>query len=204
LTTRWLKPLGKLQRADLLALASILIFFIALFWWALFGGGYLMSGDSLFYTYPLRTIAWQMIRAGQLPSWSPEILSGYPMLSMAQLALAYPITWGYLFLPPVLAEKICIIAPFLLAPIFTYAYLRSVNRSTFAALLGALAFVTGGLMVSPISNNGMLTNAFMWLPLFLLVIERSRTTRLVPSLVAASVIYALSVLTGFAQVFIAV
>jgi hypothetical protein len=160
-----------------------------------------MSGDSLFYSYPLRTIAWNMIRAGQLPLWTPGVLSGYPLLSMAQLGLGYPVTWGYLFLPPYLAEKIYVLTPFLLAPVFTYFYLRKLDRSAYASILGALAFGYGGMMASPLSHSGLVSNAFMWLPLLLLVIEKSRRARFIPSLIAATIVYSLSVLTGIAQTF---
>ncbi|PWT89024.1 MAG: hypothetical protein C5B55_12080 [Blastocatellia bacterium] len=194
----------KLRRDDLSALLSILIFFITFFANSIFGNGYRMAGDSLFYTYPLRAMAWKMIRSGHLPLWTPGILSGYPLLSMAQLGLGYPITWFYLVLPPYLAEKIYVLAPFLLAPVFTYAYLRQVNRSALASLFSALTFGYGGMMASPLSNNGLIPNTFMWLPLFLLVIERSRRSPLIPCVIAATFVYSLSVLSGFAQAFIIV
>jgi len=191
-------------RADRLALASIFSFFVAFFSRSIFGNAYLMAGDSLFYTYPLRTIAWRMIRSGELPLWTPGILSGYPLLSMAQLGLAYPLTWGYLILPGHVAEMLYILAPFLIAPLFTYAYLRNLNRSPSASLFGALAFGYGGMMSSPLANNGLVTNAFMWLPLLLLIIDKSRKSRLIPCLLCATVVYSLSVLTGLAQIFITV
>ena len=53
-----------------------------------------------------------MIRHGQLPLWTPLLLSGYPLLSMAQVGLGYPGTWGYLFLPGYLVkfEPLCLTA----------------------------------------------------------------------------------------------
>jgi hypothetical protein len=53
--------------------------------------------DAFAYSYPLRTVAWNELRHGRLPLWTPLIMSGYPLLSMAQLALGYPLTWGYIF-----------------------------------------------------------------------------------------------------------
>ncbi len=192
------------RRADVAVLAGLGLFFVAFFPQALFGGKYLLANDAFFYSYPLRTVAWRMLRHGQLPLWTPTVLSGYPLLSMAQLGLAYPLTWGYLLLPGRVAEQVYVLVPFLLAPAFTYAYLREVRRSPLAALLGALTFGYGGMMASPLGNSGLLTNAVLWLPLLLIVLERARRRRFIPCLLAATLAYTLSVLTGHAQSFLSV
>ncbi len=190
------------RKTDALALLVISLFFLIFFWPILFGSRIFVTGDALVYTYPLRTVAWEMIRHGQLPLWTPYLLSGYPLLSMAQLGLGYPLTWGYLFLPGYLAEEVYVLAPFLLAPIFVYAYLREVGRSRMASLLAGLSFTYGGMMAGGISHNGMFTNAVMWLPLLLLVIERTRYWRFERALMCAAIIYALAVLTGIGQGFL--
>ena len=190
------------RRHDVFALASLCLFFIAFFPQALLGGKYLILNDALFYSYPLRTIAWRMILDGQLPLWTPNIMSGYPLLSMAQLGLAYPLTWGYLFLPGHVAEQIYILAPFLLAPVFTYFYLREIKLPVLGSLLGALTFGYGGMMASPLASNGLIPNAVMWLPLLLIGLERSRSRRLIPCLLAATGAFSMSVLTGVGQGFL--
>src|SRR5262245_21394238 len=188
--------------ADVAAILVISIFFMIFFRRAIFAGEVIISGDPMVYSYPLRTVAWETIRNGGLPLWTPLILSGYPLLSMAQLALGYPLTWGYLFLPGHWAEQIFILAPYLLSPAFTYAYAREVGCSTLASLLAGFSFGYGGLMLSPIGMNGMLSNACMWLPLFLIAIERARTRRFIPSLLLGTAAYTMSVLTGIGQGFV--
>ena len=188
--------------ADAAALAAVALFFVAFFPQGLFGGRYLFTGDGYFYNYALRTVAWRMIRAGQWPLWTPYVLSGYPLLSMAQLGLGYPLTWGYLFLPGHVAEQVYILAPFLLAPAFTYLYLRELGRTPLAALLGGLTFGYGGLMASALANNGLMPNACLWLPLLLVALERARRRPVVPCLLGATAAYTMSVLTGYGQGFI--
>jgi hypothetical protein len=190
------------RRGDGIALASLGLFFAAFFPQGLFGGKYLLLGDAFFYSYPLRTVAWRMIRQGELPLWTPYIMSGYPLLSMAQIGLAYPLTWAYLFLPGHVAEQIYVLAPFLLAPAFTYAYLRELGRGPLASLLGALAFGYGGMMASPLANNGLMPNAVMWLPLMLIALERARHRPFVPCLLGATGAYTMSLLTGYGQGFL--
>jgi Bacterial membrane protein YfhO len=192
------------QRADAAALACIALFFVLFFPQGLFGGKYLLANDAFFYSYPLRSVAWHMIRRGELPLWTPYILSGYPLLSMAQIGLGYPLTWGYLILPGYIAEQIYVLVPFLLAPAFTYAYLRELGRTPIASLFGALTFGYGGMMASPLANNGLMPNAVMWLPLFLIAIEWARTEHVMRALLFGTFAYSMSVLTGYGQGFILV
>ncbi len=190
------------RRADVAALASLGLFFVTFFPQVIFGYRFIIEGDAFYYSYPLRTIAWEMIKHGWLPLWTPYVLSGYPLLSMEQLAVGYPLTWGYLFLPGHWAEQVYVLAPFLLSPIFTYAYAREVGRSRLASLLAGLSFGYGGMMCSAIANSGMLTNSLMWAPLVLLFIDRARTRSFAHCLFWATLAYAMSVLAGHGQSFV--
>ena len=194
----WLNKL----RSDAPALLVILVFFVVFFWPGVFGGCYFVSGDALVYSYPMRQSAWEMVRHGHLPLWTPLILSGYPLLSMAQLGLGYPLTWFYLILPGYLAEHIYVLAPYVLAPMFTYAYLREIGRTRLAAVLGGLSFTYGGMMVSGLGQTAMFTNAVMWLPLMLIATERARTRSFARCLIAIGLLYAMAILTGLGQGFL--
>src|SRR5438034_9682978 len=114
------------RRAHLLVLIAIVLFFAAFFGPVLLSGKFLVAGDAFYQSYPLRMIAWDAVKRGELPLWTPCVFSGYPLLSMAQVAIGYPLTWTYLFLPGHWAEQLIVLAPFLLAPLFTYAYAREV------------------------------------------------------------------------------
>ncbi len=189
-------------RESLGAMGTLLLFFVAFFPQAVFGGRYLFASDAFFQDYPLRTIGWDMIRRGTLPLWTPHVMSGYPFLSMAQIAFGYPLTWGYAFLPGRVAEQIYVLAPFLLAPIFTHFYLRELRCSFLASLLGALTFGYGGMMASPLANNGLQPNAVMWLPLLLIALERTNRGPILKPLLLATFAYTMSVLTGYGQGFV--
>ena len=190
------------RRADAGALACVVLFFICFFPQVLFGDRSIIAGDALYYSYPLRTVAWRMIRHGELPLWTPYVLSGYPLLSMAQVAIGYPLTWGYLFLSGPWAEQVYVLAPFLLAPAFTYAYAREIGRSRLASLLAGLAFGYGGMMCGFIANSGVLTNSLMWAPLVLLFIDRARRRALAHCLFWAALAYTMSVLAGHGQSYV--
>jgi len=190
------------HRLNIAAILLVALFFLAFSWRTLFTGKYLLYGDPLMYSLPLRTTAWGMIKQGILPLWTPLLFSGYPLLSMAQLGLAYPLTWGYLFLPNYWAEQLYCFIPLFLSPLFTFAYAREIGRSWTASLLAGLSFGYGGLMASPIGLNGMLSNAVMWMPLVLIALERSRRRRFMSCLLLATGAYTMSVLTGIGQGFV--
>lgn len=196
------RELWRLRRADIAMLSVVALFFTLFSSPVLFRGKFLVTIDAFFYSYPLRTVVWDTIRHGMLPLWTPLLLSGYPLLSMAQLGIGYPLTWGYLFLPGYWAEEIYVLAPFLLAPAFTYAYAREVGRSRTASLLAGLAFSYGGMMASGLATNGLMTNAVMWLPLLLIPIERARTQAFTSCLLWATGAYTMSVMTGLGQGFL--
>jgi len=189
----------KKSRAESFYWLLIPAFFILFFWPATLAGRFFVGGDALVYSYPLRTAMWEMIRHGQLPLWTPTLLSGYPLFSMAQLGLGYPLTWFYLILPGYAAEQMYVLAPFLLAPIFTYAYARQIGRSRAASLLTGLSFGFGGMTASFIGTFGFLTNAVMWLPLALVAIERARTHSFWRCLLLMTLSFAMAVLTGVGQ-----
>ena len=184
------------------ALSAVAALFVLMFWPALFGGRFLLLADSFAYSLPLRTVIWRMLLDGSPPLWTPLVLSGYPLLSMAQAGAGYPLTWGYAFLPGHWAESVYLLAPYLLAPAFTYAYCRGVGRTRLASLLAGLSFAYGGMMFSKYTTNGMMTNALMWLPLVLLSIERARTHNFTRSVLGVALAYSMSVLTGIGQGFV--
>ncbi len=196
--THWFQQ----RRADLYACGAFALVFILFFWPVTFGGRFLVTNDALLYSYPLRTLGWQMIRSGELPLWTPNILAGYPLLSMAQLALLYPLTWGYLFLSGHAAEQVYVLAPYLLAPMFLYAYVRKLGVSPLGAWLAGLSFAYSGAMLSPLGEGGFHTNGMLWLPLFLLALECAREKPLASSLLWATLAYWLSVATGYGQGFL--
>ncbi len=190
------------SRDDFLALSVILVFFILFFYPVFFSGKFFIINDAFVELYPMRSAMWSELRQGRLPLWTSVMMSGYPILSMAQNAFGYPLTWGYLILPAHWAEQIYTISPYLLAPTFIYFYAREIGRSRLASIMAGLTFSYGGLMVSAVANNGLLPNAVMWLPLMLIAIDRARTRRFIPCLIGATAAYTMSVLSGVGQGFL--
>ncbi len=190
------------NRFTIESVGFILLFFVAFFAKVIVTHRFIITGDPFYYSYPLRSVAWSMIANGQMPLWTPLFLSGYPLLAVAQLGIGYPLTWFHLVLPGHVAEQIYAMAPFAIAPITTFAYLRTIGRSYLASIFGGLAFAYGGMMSGILANSGMLTNGFAWAPLTLLFVERARTRSFTHCVVWGSLTYGLSVLAGHSQSYV--
>jgi hypothetical protein len=189
------------MRHELAWLSVVAVTFVAFFGPMTATDRFLILDDSWSWSLPLRDLAWDQIREGRIPGWTRAVLSGYPLLSMAQVGVGYPFTWGYL-LDAVWGEQIYVLAPFLLSPTLMYAYARSIGRSRAASVLAGLSFGYGGAMASSITHNGMLSNGFMWLPLVLACLEHVRTRPFLPCLIVAALAYAMAILSGIGQAFL--
>jgi Bacterial membrane protein YfhO len=177
------------------------VFFVLFFHKGIITGTFYTTGDQFIEFHPLRRVAWDMIRQGSLPLWTPYMLSGYPLFAESHMGLAYPLNWGYLFLPSQWVEQINVLAPFLLAPLFTYFYVRALGKSRLAGILAGLCFGYGGFMASRMAN-GLMPGAVMWLPLVLIPILRVSGSRFIPCLLWAFAAYLMSVLNGTGQGFL--
>ncbi|MGA9995727.1 MAG: YfhO family protein [Pyrinomonadaceae bacterium] len=200
----WWREFWRVRRGDVAAMLVIVLFFALFFGPVIIEGRFFLWYDSYIESLPERVVAWEMIRQGQLPLWTPLMMCGYPLFSMAQVAIGYPLTWGYLFLPGHWAEEIYVLAPYLLAPAFTYAYACTIGRSRTASLLAALSYGYGGLMLIAYIHNGMLPNSTMWLPLVLIAVDRAQTKPFATSLLWTTSAYVMSVLSGIGQGFLLV
>jgi hypothetical protein len=195
----------RVGRGDATVAAVALVFFVCFFGWIIFSGNFIVGGDAFIETHPLRSVFWDALGSGELLLWTPHIYSGYPLLSIAQLAVGYPLTWGYLFLPSHVAEEIYVLAPYLFSPMFTYAYAREINLSRTASLFAGLSFGYGGMMTIANGVIGLPTNGLMWLPLVLVALERSRRRNdegeFLRPLIFATLSFSMSVLNGHGQSF---
>ncbi|HEX8143153.1 MAG TPA: YfhO family protein [Pyrinomonadaceae bacterium] len=202
LNSAGLRQAWRTRRMDAAALCVITLFFALFFSWVFLKGQFVVGRDAFVYSYPLRSIAWDALRRGTLPLWTPLLMSGYPLLSMQNIGIGYPLTWAHLLLPAHWAEQLYLLAPFLLAPAFTYAYARAIKLSRLASLLAGLVFGYGGMMTYALGFVGQPTNTAMWLPLVLIAIERARTRPFIGCLIKSTAAYSLSVLAGFGQFFV--
>lgn len=133
-------------------------------------------GDDIYTYLPWLEFSWRSLRRGEIPLWNPYNGAGRPLLANMQSSIFFPSQWpGFFF-----GERVGLLARcFLhlyLSGFFAFYFFRSLKLWFWAALVGAVSFMFGGMMVVWLYNE--LSATFLLFPLLLLVLERhlSRVT----------------------------
>ena len=132
--------------------------------------------DVITQIYPWKWLVIDSFKTGNFPLWNPYAFSGTPLLANYQSAVLSPLNLLYFILPFVDAWSISIILQPLLASLFMFIYLKSIHRSDFASIIGALAFGFCGFITSWMMY-GTLGYAILYLPLALFAIEKFYQTK---------------------------
>ncbi len=103
------------------------------------GSGALFS-DAAVTHYPNALFLQTALRHGEVPLWSPQILSGFPFVAHPYSGLWYPPYWLALLFPLPLGLNVVLALHVLLAGAGMYAFLRQQGYDRPAAVLGGLAF----------------------------------------------------------------
>jgi hypothetical protein len=135
-----------------------------------------LPGDDLTQNFPLRVLAGQQIRHGQLPLFDPYTWSGAPLLGDWNAAAAYPLTWLFAILPAAGAWTIGMIVTWAVAGVGLLRFLRALRLATLPSLLGALSFAFAGAMSAQVPHFGLVAG-LSWVPLQLLAVLRLSETR---------------------------
>jgi hypothetical protein len=142
-----------------------------------------LPGDDLTQNFPLRVLAGQQIRSGQLPLYDPYIWSGAPLLAGWNAGAAYPLTLLFAVVPPVAAWTLNMILTWAIAGLGMFAFLRALRLACVPSLLGALSFAFAGAMSAQVAHFGLVAG-MSWVPVQLLCVLRLSQPRPLPSRVA--------------------
>jgi len=181
-------------------LAGVLLFFLALLWFApvLFPAltnATLLPYDNLYTFEPwaslrpglvphnqllsdlvLENAVWkqhirQSLAAGQLPLWNPQIFTGIPFLAAGQASTFYPLSILFYLLPLEVAYGWFTAIQVGLAGINLYIFGRTLGLRRLAAFFsGVVLMFSGFLIVSVVFT--MFLAAVVWLPLLLAIVEQ--------------------------------
>ncbi len=155
--------------------------------------------DVITQIYPWKTLTIERWKAGQIPLWNPYSFSGTAHAANYQTAVFSPVQALFFLLPFIDAWSIMILIQPLLAGIFMYVLLRSFNRSGAASVIGSLAFMFCGFMVTWMAY-GTLGYAALWLPLIFYAIHSGWERPTVWKYAMVSIGLALSFLSGHFQI----
>lgn len=133
-----------------------------------------ITTDVVSFTYPMRTLAVELLKRGELPLWNPYILTGVPLLANFQSA---PFTFTNIFyfvFDKVTAWSLQVISQHFFAIVFTYVLLRKWGLSKPSSLFGGLVFAFSGFnLIWSQWNSHTLSASFI--PLLILFTDRFLT-----------------------------
>ena len=155
---------------------------------------------------PGRVLVSEWIRAGQLPLWTTQICSGYPLIGAPADPLGLVL---FTLLPPAPALDILLIVLLLVAAHGTFSLARRFGADRSGAVLAGLGFAGSGYFATQLQHLSIMSTV-VWLPVGLLLIDRvlSPTALAAPKpagvgggllLATLGLVYANQVLAGFPQ-----
>ena len=158
-----------------------------------------LTTDVVSFTYPMQTLATDMLKKGTLPLWNPYILAGTPLLANFQSAPFSATNFIYFLTDKISAWSIQVILQHFLAALFTFFLLRYWKVSKIGSALGGIVYAFSGFNLIWSQWNGH-TLAAAFIPLIILFTDRwLRSSRWIDGF-AISVSFALLFLSGYPQI----
>lgn len=155
--------------------------------------------DVVSFTYPMQTLAVDLMKAGQLPFWNSLILSGTPLLANFQSAPFSPTVFVYFLFDKLTAWSVQIILQHILAVAFTFILLRHWKVSKIGSIIGGIVFAFAGFNLIWSQWNGHALAA-SFIPLLLLFTDRWFEKGKFLDGVGVTVALTLQILSGYPQV----
>lgn len=154
--------------------------------------------DIITQIYPWKKITIDTLKNGMLPTWNPYQFSGNPHLANVQSAVFTPLNLLFFVMPFMDAWSLLVLLQPLLASLFMFLFLRSLDLNKYAAVLGSIAFMFCSFLVTWMAY-GTLGYALLFLPLFLYGIERFIVKRDLLAIALLIICPPLSVFSGHFQ-----
>lgn len=147
---------------------------------------------------PGRILVSEWIRAGQLPLWTSQICSGYPLVGAPADPLGLLL---FTLLPPAPALDLLLIVLLLVAAHGTFNLARRFGADRTGAVVAGLGFTASGYIATQLQHLSIMST-IVWLPVGLVLIDRvlSPSARHRGLLLATlGLLYANQLLAGFPQ-----
>ncbi|MGZ8450694.1 MAG: YfhO family protein [Candidatus Binatia bacterium] len=190
----------KSLRVEFLSLLLLVVFVVGFCQDLVFWGEVPSYRDLTNYFYPLRYSLYESYRAGELPLWDRHFAQGFPNLAGFQSAAFYPPHLVFLVLSFLQSIRALFIFHFLIAAIGTYCLMRNWNYTRDLAIVGALLFTIGGVIVS-LTNLLNHFQSAVWLPWLIVVWERLLITPRWNSFLCFIFVAALQLLAGSPELY---
>jgi hypothetical protein len=156
------------------------------------------SSDIFNGELPGRILVSQWIRAGQLPLWTSQICSGYPLVGAPADPLGLAL---FTLLPPAPALDLLLIVLLLVAAHGTFNLARRLGADRTGAVVAGLGFTASGYIATQLQHLSIMST-IVWLPVGLVLIDRVLSPAVTHRgllLATLGLLYANQLLAGFPQ-----
>lgn len=126
--------------------------------------------DSAYVFEPDGLLVRAALRDGRLPTWTPWISAGRPLLAAQQSAPLFPLTWIGAVFPYWESQAWIAVLKLLVAGLGTFALGRTLGLRPWSALLGGIAFAFGSYLVDWLMHPHV--NAYALLPWLFVAADR--------------------------------
>lgn len=158
-----------------------------------------MGFDNVRIYFPVKTVAVDSLKRGEIPLWNPHNFSGTILLATYQSAIFHPLSWLFSVIPPIDAWSIIILLQPILTALAMYVFLGSLRFSRPAKFVGSISFAFSGFFMTWWQESYLFGYSSLFLPVGLTAVERymKKPSGVWVALLAASL--ALSVMSGAFQ-----
>lgn len=157
--------------------------------------------DGIAQYYPWRLFAAETLRQGLLPLWNPYQFCGTPFIANGQSAVFYPLNFLFWVLPVARAFAWSAWLHLVLTGWFSYLFARRSRVGRLGAVSAAAVWQGNGFFVAWMHLPTVLCTA-AWLPLVLLLLERSIKSRRLGRTLTAGAALGTAHLAGHPQIFL--
>jgi len=194
----WVQIAHHPGRAKDLASCLLLLLLVALFPWQLTFQRWLPSSiDFVLQYYPNLAFLGRSLKAGEIPLWNPHVFSGTPYLADPQSGALYLPNWPFLLaMDTPDAARAIVLLHLALAAVGAYLYLRTIGLGSAPAMIGAISFGVSEYTVTQVAGIPLLIN-LAWIPMVLLLAERTLQRHSVGYAMATSVALTLQLFNGW-------
>lgn len=194
-----------MRRPGLAAALLLVLLPAALFVPILLSGKLIMGYDLKNLTLPFRLEILRALACGEWPLWMPDVLGGMPGIASSNLLFLYPSDLAGILLGATPQTQFCLDALLhvALAGLGTFLFLRRLDRSVPAALLGAACFATCGSLLSQL-NGGFYNfiEAIALLPWALWAAHKGAREGSAAAWGLCGLVFGLQILSVSAQIFV--
>lgn len=154
--------------------------------------------DVVTFSYPYQSEFWRSLHQWSFPLWSRQ--ANFPLFAESQGGFAHPLSLLlFTAFAPNVASNLMLLLHLYAALLFTYLFLRLLDKSRWAALLGAIVFGLSGFFLARMGIYTVITNG-AYLPVLLFFIQKYHLDRRLKYLLFYAFAGALAILCGQFQI----